>query len=70
LADGSVDQIMGVVHSHDLVRTVINGGEIDLRALMLRGINIPDHVDAMDAFNVLRKAEAQKAIIHEEYGPS
>ena len=68
VADGSVDQIIGVVHSRDLVRVLIHGGEIDLRAIMLKGIFIPDHVDAMDALKALREAEVPMAFIHDEYG--
>jgi len=68
VADGSVDEILGVVHSRDLVRILVQGGEIDLRAIMHKGINIPDHVDAMDALKALRDAEVPMAFIHDEYG--
>jgi putative hemolysin len=68
VADGSVDKILGVVHSRDLVRVLINGGKIDLRAIMLKGLFIPDHVDAMDALKALREAEVPMAFIHDEYG--
>lgn len=68
VAAGSVDEILGVVHSRDLVRVLIQGGEIDLRAIMYKGINIPDHVDAMDALKALRAAEVPMAFIHDEYG--
>ena len=68
VADGSVDQIIGVIHSRDLVRILIAGGEIDLRAILHKGINIPDHVDAMDALKALREAEVPMAFIHDEYG--
>jgi putative hemolysin len=68
VADGSVDEIIGVIHSRDLVRVLVQGGEIDLRAIMHKGINIPDHVDAMDALRQLREAEVPMAFIHDEYG--
>ena len=68
VADGSVDEIIGVVHSRDLVRVLVNGGPIDLRAIMLKGLFIPDHVDAMDALKALREAEVPMAFIHDEYG--
>ena len=68
VADGSVDEIIGVVHSRDLVRILVNGGPIDLRAIMLKGLFIPDHVDAMDALKALREAEVPMAFIHDEYG--
>lgn len=68
VADGSVDEIIGVIHSRDLVRILINGGPIDLRAILHKGIFIPDHVDAMDALKALREAEVPMAFIHDEYG--
>lgn len=68
VADGSVDEIIGVIHSRDLVRILVNGGPIDLRAIMLKGLFIPDHVDAMDALKALREAEVPMAFIHDEYG--
>jgi putative hemolysin len=68
VAEGSVDEIIGVVHSRDLVRVIINGGPIDLRALMRKGIVIPDHMDAMDALKALREAEVPMAFVHDEYG--
>jgi putative hemolysin len=68
VADGSVDEIIGVIHSRDLVRILVNGGPIDLRAILHKGIFIPDHVDAMDALKALREAEVPMAFIHDEYG--
>ena len=68
VADGSVDEIIGVVHSRDLVRILVSGDPIDLRALMRKGISMPDHVDAMDALKALREAEVPMAFIHDEYG--
>ena len=68
VAQGSVDDIVGVVHSRDLVRVLIDGTPIDLRAMMRKGIVIPDHMDAMDALKALRGAEVPIAFVHDEYG--
>ncbi len=68
VAAGSVDEIIGVVHSRDLVRVLVDGGPIDLRAIMRKGIVIPDHMDAMDALKLLREAEVPMAFVHDEYG--
>ncbi|MES2496750.1 MAG: hemolysin family protein [Pseudomonadota bacterium] len=68
VADGSVDQILGVVHARDLVRNLIAGEPIDLRAILRKGIVMPDHVEAMDALKALREAEVPMAFIHDEYG--
>lgn len=68
VAEGSVDEIIGVVHSRDLVRMLVDGGAIDLRAIIRKGIVIPDHMDAMDALKELREAEVPVAFVHDEYG--
>ena len=68
VAEGSVDEIIGVVHSRDLVRALLSGEPLDLRALIRKGIVLPDHMDAMDALKALREAETPVAFIHDEYG--
>jgi len=68
VADGSVDQLLGVIHARDLVRLLIKGEAVDLRAILRKAIVLPDHVDAMDALKALREAEVPMAFIHDEYG--
>jgi len=68
VAEGSVDQIVGVIHSRDVVRVLAEGRPVELRAIMRKGIFIPDHMDAMDALNALRDAEVPMAFVHDEYG--
>ncbi|RVT92899.1 hemolysin family protein [Sphingomonas crocodyli] len=68
VAEGSVDEIIGVVHSRDLVRALLAGEPLDLRALLRKAIFLPDHMDAMDALKALREAETPVAFIHDEYG--
>jgi len=50
------------------VRILCNGGPVDLRSIMRKGIVIPDHMDAMDALKALREAEVPMAFVHDEYG--
>lgn len=68
VGDGSVDQLLGVVHARDLVRVLLRGETLDLRAMLTKSIVLPDHVDAMDALKALREAEVPMAFIHDEYG--
>ena len=68
VGDGSVDQLLGVVHARDLVRSLLRGEALDLRAMLTKSIVLPDHVDAMDALKALREAEVPIAFIHDEYG--
>jgi putative hemolysin len=68
VAEGSVDALVGVVQARDIVRCLIAGEAIDLRALMKPAPIVPDQLDAMDAMNVLRDSEVPMAFVHDEYG--
>jgi putative hemolysin len=68
VADGSVDQIIGVVQARDVVTALLKKQPLDLRALMKGAPIVPDQVDAMDALAALRNAEVPIALVHDEYG--
>jgi putative hemolysin len=68
VAEGSVDRIIGIVQARDIVRTLIAGQEVDLRALMRAAPIVPDQVDAMDTLEALRRADVPMAVVHDEYG--
>jgi putative hemolysin len=68
VADGSVDNIVGVVSTRDMLATLLDGREIDLQELTRSAPVIPDLMDAMDALAVLRSAEVPLALVHDEYG--
>lgn len=68
VADGSVDNIIGVVATRDMLTSLLDGQPIDLRVLTRKAPIIPDLMDAMDALAVLRSAEVPLALVHDEYG--
>jgi putative hemolysin len=68
VAEGSVDNLVGVVQSRDIVKAFVEGRPLDLRALMRPAPVIPDQMDAMDALAVLRDSEVPMAFVHDEYG--
>jgi putative hemolysin len=68
IAEGSVEKIVGVVQTRDLLNAVLEGRPLDLRALARKAPVIPDVMDAMDALGVLRSAEVPLALVHDEYG--
>ena len=68
LAEGSADNIVGVLQTRDLVEALLDGREIDLRDLARSAPIIPDLMDAMDALAVLRSADVPLALVHDEYG--
>jgi len=68
VADGSVDNIVGVVSTRDMLSALLEGRELDLKSLTKSAPVIPDLMDAMDALAVLRSAEVPLALVHDEYG--
>ncbi len=68
VAQGSVDNIVGVVSTRDMLTALLAGQEINLQALTRSAPVIPDLMDAMDALAVLRSAEVPLALVHDEYG--
>ena len=68
VARGSVEDIVGVISTRDLLMTVLDGGEIDLGQMARAAPVIPDLMDAMDALAVLRSADVPLALVHDEYG--
>ena len=68
VADGSVDNIVGVIQSRDILAAVLEGQPLDLNKMCRSAPVIPDLMDAMDALAVLRSAEVPLALVHDEYG--
>jgi putative hemolysin len=68
VADGSVENIVGVIEIRDVVSALLEQRPLDLRTLCRKAPVIPDLMDAMDALAVLRNAEVPLALVHDEYG--
>ena len=68
VAEGNIENIVGVVQSRDMLDALLQGRGLDLRALSRKAPVIPDVMDAMDALSVLRSAEVPLALVHDEYG--
>ena len=68
VAEGSVDNIVGVIRTRDLLDALLDGRELNLRELARSAPVIPDLMDAMDALAVLRSADVPLALVHDEYG--
>jgi putative hemolysin len=68
VADGTVENIVGVIQTRDVMAALLDGHAIDLKRLCLMAPVIPDLMDAMDALAVLRSADVPLALVHDEYG--
>lgn len=68
VADGSIENIVGVIQTRDVLAAALGGRAIDLNDLCRKAPVIPDLMDAMDALAVLRSADVPLALVHDEYG--
>ena len=68
VAEGSSDEVRGVVKVRDVLAQMVDGEPMDLRALMLKPEIVPDQVDALDAMRILQTAEVAMGLVHDEYG--
>jgi putative hemolysin len=68
VADGTVENIVGVIQTRDVMAAMLEGRGIDLNQLCRSAPVIPDLMDAMDALAVLRNADVPLALVHDEYG--
>ncbi|HEX7876589.1 MAG TPA: hemolysin family protein [Sphingobium sp.] len=65
---GTVEDIIGVVQARDIMTALFRGESLNLESLMRRVEVVPDQVDAMDALEVLRRADVPMVMVHDEYG--
>lgn len=68
VAEGSVENLLGVVQSRDIAVALFRGEPLDLRRLMRHAVIVPDQLDAMDALTALRSADVPMLFVHDEYG--
>jgi putative hemolysin len=68
VADGAVENIVGVIKTRDVMAALLQGQSIELKQLCSTAPVIPDLMDAMDALAVLRNADVPLALVHDEYG--
>jgi putative hemolysin len=68
VADGSVDNMVGVLRVREVLAALLDGQPINIAAMMRKVEVIPDQIDASDALRVLQRAEVPMAMVHDEYG--
>ena len=68
VADGSPDNIVGVIKVKDVLKVLLSGRKPQVGRLMRRAEVIPDQLDAMDALRLLQQSDVAMALVHDEYG--
>lgn len=65
---GSIDEVIGVLQSHDVMIELLKGAAVNIGALVREAPIIPDQIDTMDALATLLRAPVPVALVHDEYG--
>ncbi len=68
VADGSPDNIVGVIKVRDVQGVLLAGKRLQIARLMRKAEIIPDQLDAMDALRILQQSDVAMALVHDEYG--
>ncbi len=66
--DGSVDDMIGVIQTRELLAAILTGQEIDIKSFVRQAPIVHDNADALDVITVLREADVPMALVHDEYG--
>ena len=68
VADGSPDNIVGVLKVREVLAVLLAGRKVNVGRLMKKAEVIPDQLDAMDALRILQQSDVSMALVHDEYG--
>ncbi len=68
VADGSPDNIVGVVKVRDVQALLLAGKRVQIARVMKKAEVVPDQLDAMDALRILQQSGVSMALVHDEYG--
>ena len=69
VAEGRIDNVVGVVHAKDLLDQMLEeGGTLSVAAAMEQAMVLPDSLSALDALERLRHDRVGLALVMDEYG--
>ena len=68
VGDGSLDALVGVLRTRDLLANALAHQKLEIRQFVRAAPVLPDSTDALDALAALRAAEVPVVLVHDEYG--
>lgn len=68
VAQGSLDNVLGVVRAKDLLVQQLSGNPIDLKEKMSPPLFIPENAPAMHLIEIFKKSRPHLALVVDEYG--
>ncbi|AZO66804.1 hemolysin family protein [Mesorhizobium sp. M6A.T.Cr.TU.016.01.1.1] len=66
--DGSVDAMIGVVQTRDVLAAMLGGRALDPRQHVRAAPIVHDQADALDVLSTLKESNVPMALVHDEYG--
>ncbi|ECI7685937.1 HlyC/CorC family transporter, partial [Salmonella enterica subsp. enterica] len=66
--EGSVDDMIGIVQTRDLLATLLAGKPFEPRKHVKAAPIVHDQADALDVLATLKQSEVPVALVHDEYG--
>jgi putative hemolysin len=68
VAQGSLDKILGVVQTKDLLTRSLTGQPVDLRSVLQRPLYVPETKPVLDVIELFRETRMHLALVIDEYG--
>jgi putative hemolysin len=68
VADGRIDNVVGVVAAKDLLDQLLEGGTLSVPTALRQPMVLPDNLSALDALERLRSDRLGLALVMDEYG--
>jgi putative hemolysin len=68
VARGSLDNVLGVVQTKDLLVAQLTGQTLDLERLMIEPIVVPERMPALEVLELFKESPLKLALVIDEYG--
>jgi putative hemolysin len=68
VAKGSIDQVLGIFETKEIVRQFAQGKAIDLQSVMLEPVYVPETTTPLELLERFRDAKQRVALVLDEYG--
>ena len=68
VAEGDLDNVLGIIHARNLLSRAINGEPLDLRSSLTHPLYIPESMPALKTLELFRQSGEHLALVIDEFG--
>jgi putative hemolysin len=68
VAEGNLDNVLGIVHARDLLSRALNGEPLDLRVCLTHPLSLPESMHALETLELFRQSGTHLAMVIDEFG--